>query len=72
LIDLKKMDGFNLVKLLVLRFMLPILLRVWHLKYIIRVQILRKKRVPGFQHKFLGLHFTLEAKNIACEISDSK
>jgi hypothetical protein len=42
----KKFDGFNLVKLLVLTFMLPILLRVYHLKYSIRVQMLKKQRVP--------------------------
>jgi hypothetical protein len=26
-------------------------------------------RVPGFWHKFVGLNFTLEAKNNVCEIS---
>jgi hypothetical protein len=31
-----------------------------------------KKPVPGFQYKFVGLYFTLEAKNNAWEISASK
>jgi hypothetical protein len=33
---------------------------------------IEKTRAPGFQHIFVGIYFTLKAKNIACEISASK
>jgi hypothetical protein len=52
--------------------MMPILLTVWHLKYSIRVQMLKKQRIPVFQHTFVGLYFNLEATNVAYEISAAK
>jgi hypothetical protein len=33
---------------------------------------IEKTKVYGFQHKFVGVYFTLEAKNNACKISASK